>query len=405
MTARMVAVPGKPPRHHDIDALRVLAVLLLIVFHSARAFDHGSWHIKNNELSDGMDILVGFIDLWHMPLFFLLAGSSTWLALKFRSSGRYVLERIRRLFVALLFGCLVVIPPQVYIERISPWSAPRMSPIDFEGSYLEFYPLFFRGVYPEGNFSWHHLWFVAYLLAYSLITLPAVAWMRRPDRGWPLVRRLTGVMARGYWLLLACVPIIAAETLLRARCATTHALYNDWATHLHYILVFLYGCLLIADDRLSEAVGRLKGLALVFALVLAAVIWLVYRDAPAYSLRYCGQTAGWIACQWCWLLAILGYGRAWLNRPAPLLRHAAEIAYPFYILHQTVIVVLAYHVVRWGAGVAVKFLILSTASLAATIVLCELLRQFNLTRFLFGMPAKRRPARAPVAGALSEKQP
>ncbi|HOW73651.1 MAG TPA: acyltransferase [Phycisphaerae bacterium] len=400
----MVHSPEKPARRHDIDALRVLAVLLLIYFHSARAFDHESWHIKNGELSKGLGTFVGFVDLWHMPLFFLLAGASTWLALGRRSGRQYILERVRRLFVALLFGCLVVVPPQVYVERISPWSAPRQSPINFEGTYLQFYTHFFSGIYPEGNFSWHHLWFVAYLLTYSLVALPLVLWMRRPKRGQPFIHRLTRAMAEGPWLLLACVPIIVAEMVLRGKFSTTHALYNDWAAHAHFILVFLYGCLLISDERISEAVRRLKGLALALALVSAAVLWLAFGAAAPYSPRYFAQIAGWIACQWCWLLAILGYGQAHLNRPHPLLPHAAEIAYPFYILHQTVIVVLAHQVVRWHASVAVKFLVLSTASLAATVVLCELVRQFNVTRFLFGMPAKRRLARTDESRPESEEK-
>ena len=405
MTTRMVTSPDKPARRYDIDALRVLAVLLLIYFHSARAFDRESWHIKNNEFSDGLGTFIGFVDLWHMPLFFILAGASTWLALGHRSGGQYIFERVRRLFVALLFGCLVVVPPQIYVERISSWCTHRQSPINFDGSYLQFYPHFFSGIYPTGNFSWHHLWFVAYLLTYSLVTLPLVLWMRRPDRGWPLVQRLTGAMAKGPRLLLACLPIMAAEMALRARFPGTHALYNDWAAHAHFVLVFLAGCLLVADERLAESVTRLKGLALGVGLLLATVIWLTSGHTAPYSLRYFAQIACWIACQWCLLLGILGYAQTCLNRPSPLLRHAAEIAYPFYILHQTVIVALAYYVVRWQSTVAVKFLALSTASLATTIVLCELARQSNVTRFLFGMPARWRPARADETQPIREERP
>ena len=61
----------------------------------------------------------------------------------------------------------VVVVPQVYVERISVGMPDRMSPRDFHGSYLDFYPHYFEGAYPSGNLSWHHLWFLAYLLVFS----------------------------------------------------------------------------------------------------------------------------------------------------------------------------------------------------------------------------------------------
>lgn len=70
------------------------------------------------------------------------------------------------------------------------------------------------------------------------------------------------------------------------------------------------------------------------------------------------------------------------------MRWASEIAYPFYIVHQTVIVVIAFYVVQWQAGIMPKYLAISTASLAVCVLLCELIKRTNLTRFLFGMKPK-----------------
>ena len=129
----------KPERRYDIDALRVLAVLLLIFFHTAMIFAAWEkWHVRSEQMSVGLEWFIIFVHQWHMPLLFLLAGASTYYALFFRTPKTYASERFKRLFLPLLFGILVIVPPQVYIERISSWMTTRLSPINFEGSFFQF---------------------------------------------------------------------------------------------------------------------------------------------------------------------------------------------------------------------------------------------------------------------------
>ena len=58
---------------------------------------------------------------------------------------------------------------------------------------------------------------------------------------------------------------------------------------------------------------------------------------------------------------------------------------PFYIIHQTVIVVIGFYVVRWKTGLAIKYLLIVTATFVVTLFLFEVIRRTNFTRFLFGM--------------------
>ncbi len=89
---------------------------------------------------------------------------------------------------------------------------------------------------------------------------------------------------------------------------------------------------------------------------------------------------------WSWLVAILGFGQRYLNRTNPFLRYAAEGSYPFYILHQTVIVIVGYFVVQGIESIAVKYFLIVIASLTMTTLLYDLaVRRTDLTRFLFGM--------------------
>ncbi len=95
---------------------------------------------------------------------------------------------------------------------------------------------------------------------------------------------------------------------------------------------------------------------------------------------------------WFWLMAILGLGQRYLNADNRVLRYARGASYPFYILHQTVIVVIGFYVVGWTAAVLPKYLVIAACSLVVSLGLYDLLvRRTNVTRFLFGMkPLPRR---------------
>ena len=396
--ARPSSTQGATRHRYDIDALRVGAVLVGLLYHSFRPFDSEDWHIKNGQVSEWFDLFGLLLTQWRMPLLFLLAGVGTYFALGFRGGGQYAGERVRRLLIPLIVGMLVIVPPQIYVERISSWAANRTSPMNFTGSYLDFYPLVFTtGAYPDGNLSWHHLWFLAYLFIFSLVALPLFLALRRPAGRRVLDRLASALTGRGGIFLLA-LPLIAVEVILRPRFGDSKALIGDWANLAHYFIVFAYGYLLVADDRFGRALERHRRLALGLAVVttLARIAWLATGaefapSSPDFALLRALRTG----TEWLCLVAALGYGRRYLNRPLPLLRWAAEISYPFYIWHQTVIVVIAYSVVQWDAGAAPKFLVLSITSLLVTTALCELVRRLTPLRPLFGLKTRRAPTAQP----------
>ncbi len=108
----------KPQRRYDIDWLRVLGMLTVFCYHCARFFNFEGWHIKNNQLSSGMSVFVDIVGMWMMPLFFVLSGIASLYALR-RGSGAYLGGRVKRLLLPFLFGTFALIPPQVWIERVS----------------------------------------------------------------------------------------------------------------------------------------------------------------------------------------------------------------------------------------------------------------------------------------------
>jgi peptidoglycan/LPS O-acetylase OafA/YrhL len=102
-----------------------------------------------------------------------------------------------------------------------------------------------------------------------------------------------------------------------------------------------------------------------------------------------GKAGFWVAftfASWFLMVAILSLGHRYLNFGNALLKYLSEAAYPVYILHQTIIIMVAYYVVQWNTGVLPKYLALLTLSVAITLGLYELLiKPFNWIRFVFGL--------------------
>ncbi|MGE5373014.1 MAG: acyltransferase family protein [Solirubrobacterales bacterium] len=376
---------GKYERRHDLDWLRIGAVLLLVPYHTGMAFNTWGWHIKNADQSQLITAFTAFLHIWHMPLFFLLAGAAAAYALRFRSGGQFLRERFLRLFIPLVFGMTVIVPPQIYCERLFR--------DQFHGSFFAFYPsVFTTGPYPDGNMSWHHLWFLAYLFAFSAVLLPLLLrWMKGPAA--ERLSRAGNWLASGSRLYLAAVPLIIVQLTLRAAHPDgIQTLVGDWANDAFYGLIFLYGFWMGRAESLLTAAERLRRGALAAAAVLTVVLMMFeFAGAPPALNNQAGYLAG-LGLEglntWLWLLALLGFGRVYLNRTTPWMPYAVEAAFPFYIIHQTVIVALAFWIVPLPWSIAVKFLAVFVLAFPGTLGVYEILKRFPVTRFLLGMKTK-----------------
>jgi peptidoglycan/LPS O-acetylase OafA/YrhL len=387
VNAQTVNKSVKPERRYDVDWLRVLAVLLLFPYHTARIFEtFDNWYVKNDQLSQALTYLIAYANPWHMPLLFLLAGAATYFALRKRSGGQYALERFKRLLIPFIFGVLVLVPPQSYLGL--------RNHSNYSGSFLGWYPSFFQGNaadldgYFLGGFTLAHLWFIFYLFVFALVALPLFLFLRSASG-----QKVVGWLAAfGSWpgtILLLAVPIYLAKRLV-----------DFHPNPLLYLLFFVYGYLLFADARFEEAIDRHKALALVLGPVLFLVA--AYFEITSWP----GNLPSWFVpiliayliglAPWLFIIAILGYGRRFLSFSNGFLRYTGRASYPYYILHQTVIVVIGFFVVQWAASVAVKYVLILMAAVVVTAALYELLaKRFNVARFLFGMRPKKKPAEEP----------
>jgi len=382
-------------RRYDLDWVRVIAILMLFLFHCARLFDYDPWHLKNAETSLALAAYNHFFNYWGMQLLFLVAGAAAWFSLGARKKGPFVKERVLRLLVPLIFGMLLIVPPQVYLERIYEGQ--------FTGSFFQFYPHFFEGTYSgsyagTGNLSWHHLWFLAYLFTFTLLALPLFLWLRKPA-GEKLISKLADYTRKPGIIFLYALPLwIFLSSLMPLFPGGEQNLVMDWAFFLYYITFFIYGYLFCADGRFWQAVDRHKVWALIMALMMTAAdayVELSERVPPlGYSPANILFTCLRCFTTWFWILAILGYARKFLSFTNRFLKYGNEAVLPFYILHQTIIIIIGYFVIQWDINVYLKYLIVATLSFATIMLLYEGIKRTNATRFIFGMRLKKKQPNA-----------
>lgn len=376
--------PTSAARRLDLDNLRNAAVLLLIVFHTARLFDGEAWHIKDAGHYWLADAVVRALNQWQMPILFLLAGMAAWHALESRSVVAFLRERVLRLLVPLVAGIFIAVYPQVYVERIAAGAPGRASPIDFDGGPLDFLSRFFDCCYPQANFSYHHLWFVAYLFAYSLLLAPLFAIAcAAPVEG--ALRRAAAWFDRLPRLLLLGTPVIALELWLRPSYPSTHALAGDWANHAHYLYLVVAGWVLARNQGIAPALA-LKACQLSLTALALSALWLAaggsgWGRGIGMTIRHAGE--------WLWLLALLGLARRFLDGRVAQLTAFTRYAFPFYIAHQTFIVVLGWLWISWDDDPLLKYFTVAGLSFAGSLAFCRLADTNSVTRLLVGLKPSR----------------
>jgi peptidoglycan/LPS O-acetylase OafA/YrhL len=379
-------------RVYFVDWLRILAVLLLFPFHTLRVFNAGeAFYVKSPALSEAVTDVLSFISVWHMPLLFFLAGCSTYFALRRRGGGQYSWERVKRLLVPLVFGILILIPPQT-------WFGGRFNS-GYTGSYWHYLVSgdFLRWNIQDGGdyfggFGTGQLWFIMFLLIISLIAIPLVVWGAR-GRGVKRMQAVSRRLSNPVWWLVPIIVLFLGEA----------APEIPGGPFVYYLFIFLFGFIAVCDPRFMESAQRYRIPSLVAGLALA-LFWVLsagFRDSfPDPSLQRAGLAILGTAGVWLTLMGTLGFGRRYLDRTSRAQRYLAEGSYPVYILHQTVIVIVAFYVVTVPTAGVVQWLLLLICAVGGTFALYEIVRRFGVLRFLFGMKPRRAALRsAPIRHA------
>jgi glucan biosynthesis protein C len=386
-----------PPRRHDLDWIRIAAFGLLILYHVGMYYVSWDWHVKSPFAATTIEPLMRLSSPWRLALLFLVSGAATAFLLA-RGTQGFVGSRSRRLLIPLAFGMLVVVVPQAYYEVVEKHA--------YAEGWLAFYTRYLTGydqfcaltnclILP----TWNHLWFVAYLWVYSVLLWAALKWLPGPLAA--LESRVARACSGIGVLLWPAALLVAIRLALVGHFPSTHALVDDWYNHALFGSVFLLGFLIARHDPVWDALRRHRWTALGLAAVAYAVIaWYFGSHSatqPAPDAVRLLQRVFYGLDQWAAIAAVLGFARQLAPGDGPARRYLTQAVFPFYIVHQTAIVVLAHHLKPLALTPAVEGPLLIVATFAVCFASFELIRRVGWLRPLFGLPHRDRATASAAA--------
>jgi glucans biosynthesis protein C len=380
-------------RRLDLDWLRIGAFGLLILYHIALVFGPWDWHINSRHRAGWVGVALVATNPWRLGLLFLISGVATRHLAARLGPWRLLRDRSRRLLIPLLFGALLFVPPQAYVEQVvrdglqTGYGAFWLDQIDPRqilcraGPHCTGLPL-------------NHLWFVAYVWAYAvcaalLLAMPGL--MAGLERGLGRLVEGWGALVTPFlWLLVARFALFPAFGI------TNHLLFDPY-NHATSLALFLFGFLLAFDTQVWARLDRVRWVSLAFAV--PSLVYLGWHASLPFPAQHHSAPTTMLAFalnQWSMIAAILGFGHRHLQRgEGRVLRYLREGIFPFYIVHQTVIVVATLALERWGAPGWIEFPALVVITGLACAGLYEMVRRIVRLRPLFGLrpvPAAARPA-------------
>lgn len=364
---------GKDPvnRQVDLDWIRVIATLIVFLYHISMFFNPFPWHVKNSTIDQSYILVFSLlVGTWIMPIFFAISGITTYHALQKRSGKEFVKERLIRLGIPLVFGVIVLTPPQVFIERLTHQQ--------FNGSFLEFFPRYFNGLYLEingtGNFAFFglHLWYLLVLLVFSMILLPLFS----------KVKASKSFNYKHYLLLSFILLIVAAFVEI--------VNLGGWGLP-YYLIIYCIGYIYFTQNPFKEFIRKNNLLIGVVTLITSCLYIFGFMNGMAGKGDLVSLMFIYVKVQnsWNWLLFIFYLGDKYLATAKKGLKYFSQASMPFYVLHQPIIVGLGYYLYQKSWNTPSKLLILTLGSFFIIMVIYQfIIQHISVLRVVFGIKGK-----------------
>ena len=367
-------------RHYGMDWLRVGAFALLIVYHVGMVFVPWNFHVKSLHVEDWATLPMLATNAWRLTLLFVVSGyASRALLARSPSVARFFANRCIRLLVPLAFGIAVIVPPQAWVELVTKHG--------YTGDYWTFWTRDYFRFRTLGGImlpSWNHLWFVVYLWVYTVALTIGVG-VVRSERLQHLFDRVFG---GGLVLALPTLWLVFVHGWWFRMVGESQALLGDWIAHVTYFPAFLFGFGLARSEPAMAAIVRWWKVAAVVALIGYAVVigvelWPGAGGPPRWA--YAPYGAAHALEQWGAIVALIGIAEVYWNRDHRLRPMLTEAVFPFYIVHQTIIVLAMYALLPAALPGAVEFVLILAATVVGCVVFYRVGRRVPLLRPLIGL--------------------
>ncbi len=388
-------------RYAELDWLRIILILAVFTHHVFMPFNGDDWHVMNTESSKLLDDIMVFFEQLRLQTLFFIAGAGSLLLLKKSSTTTFLRNKFHRLFVPLIVGMMFIIPPQHYYENLNHNGLT-------ESNLLH--------AWQSGLFSFNanHLWFIEFLVVFMVIAIPIFWLFKQPAGRWLNNQTERLVQARFGLFSLVLLLIVLRAGLTLAYPTQSHSIDNLSVSGF-FLFFFIAGMIFMNSQIIWHALAQHRKTNLVL-FILSSIMFYGYYfpDFSPYASLALRWQLWWLVCSlvsWTGLLTLLGFAIACCHPHKAVstsheqheeheeqpgadtpawLKHANELIYPFYILHQTVIVTVAYYVVQWPVGIAMKSITVLVSSLVICSFLCVVvIRPLPPLRYLFGLKPRK----------------
>jgi len=387
-------------RRYDLDWLRIIAFGLLIFYHCGMFYVSWDWHVKSRFASDAIQPLMMLTNPWRLTLLFLIAGAATRFMADKMTARKFIALRMRRLWPPLLLAMFVIVPPQSYFEIVEALQgANGLGP--GHATWLDNF--YIKYATASGNWcdadgclitpTYNHMWFVAYLILYTLALLLIL----------PLLRRVpvaaSALIAGPLLILVPWFYLTALRLTLFPIFGESHDFRNDWYLHALYFSTFLFGFAVAKNQAFFDRCVQLRWIALAIALTCWAAL-IVYFDAysetpPPEWLRLAMRGVRELDA-WCAIIAAIGLAHRYLrSNDGPLRQILTQAIFPFYLIHQTIIVVAGHYLDEIQLPLPIEAPLLVAITMAGCWLFYDLGRRAPLLRIWIGLSPARvtQPAR------------
>jgi len=354
-------------RRYDIDWVRVIAIALLLIYHTAIGFQ--PWGMMIGFITTEKPWVslwtpMAMLNVWRIPLLFFVSGMGVYFAIQNRNWKQLLVERTSRILVPFVFGIFCIIPIHVYIWKY-------------------YYKM--DATYSPGP---GHLWFLGNIFVYVLLFTPLFFYLKKNENG-KFVSGLKKMMSTPLGLLPVLGAFIAEVWIINPMP------YELYVMNMHGfvlgLLAFFFGfCFVLSGEGFWKMIVKWRWLFLAAgALLFALRLYELQTSVPLQIYQLPIESN-------CWILSVLAFGHRYLNRSSCVLQYLSQAAYPIYMLHMIFLYLGSLLIFQLNVSVHLQFILTLQFTFLGCFGAYEIIRRVKVLRLLFGLKVHQSDAKEKI---------